>query len=505
MITTANSKPWGLHWFRRDLRICGNAALQENWKKSQGRTLGIFFFDSQFLSRPDFSHNRFAFFLQTLKSLQTELRNSGGDLLVVDCLPHEGFAKLLDHLRNTADGAPQWVSWNRDYEPFAVARDARMQELLQSRKCEVLTCRDHLIFEPGEILKSEKAGDFYQVYSPFARKWFAQLQTPEGQKRIASQKPENYLERLRTRPDELTFSMHWKSFLAQTSFPFSDSLSAFADQNQKSVTIPIPDAGFNAAFAKLQVFKPKVDAYKDSRDFPAVPGTSQLSMYLKNGSLTAAQIVKVLGLGEQAFRGEGGGSQYIRELAWREFYYAILWHRPDVETQSFLPQYKNLQWSNRQDWFERWQEGTTGFPIVDAGMRELQTTGWMHNRVRMIVASFLTKDLLIDWRWGENHFMKWLLDGDLAPNNGGWQWAASTGCDPQPYFRIFNPWLQSERFDPSGDYIRKFIPELRMAPSAVLHDPEADRSKWKYPSPIVDHRQQKELALALYKSAAVKA
>lgn len=192
--------------------------------------------------------------------------------------------------------------------------------------------------------------------------------------------------------------------------------------------------------------------------------------------------------------------KFLKEIAWREFYYSILYHFPRVETETFIEKFNDIPWENNEVFFKKWCEGQTGFPIIDAGMRELNTTGWMHNRVRMIVASFLTKDLLIDWKWGEKYFMEKLLDGDLAPNNGGWQWAASTGCDPQPYFRIFNPWLQSERFDPDGSYIRKFVPELKLIATKALHDPTAHRSQFGYPSPVVIHAEQKDKALSLYKA-----
>ena len=252
----------------------------------------------------------------------------------------------------------------------------------------------------------------------------------------------------------------------------------FEQKNKINVTIPIPEAGFQVALTQLKSFTDHLTDYQQNRDFPDLPGTSRLSMFLKNGSLTSAQIIQALRLQGLIWTQKTGKVQFLKEIVWREFYYHILYHRPDVEKNAFNLNYQNIQWENNNGLFLRWKEGTTGFPIVDAGMRELRETGWMHNRVRMIVASFLVKDLLIDWRWGENYFMKELLDGDLAPNNGGWQWAASTGCDPQPYFRIFNPWLQSEKFDPNANYIRKFVPELRKIPTKAIHRPEGDRGAY---------------------------
>jgi deoxyribodipyrimidine photo-lyase len=488
---------WGMHWFRRDLRIPGNEALKENWKRNSGRTLGIFCFDSKFLSRSDFSHNRFAFFINTMKALKEDLREQGGDLLVVDCLPHEALPKLLNYFRANKITNPSLISWNRDYEPFARERDAKIENLLKAEGISTFHARDHLLFEPQEVLKSVKPGDFYQIYSPFARKWFEKMASAEGQLRLKSQdKVFDYYERKGRRVD--LFKLGWSDVNYGKGFPFKDALVEFDHLNQKNVTVPIPEAGFFAAFRELQKFKFKLDNYKEKRDFPAVVGTSKLSIFLKNGSITVAQIISTLNLMDLNWNEKSGRVQFLKELVWREFYYSILYHQPDVEKKSFLPHYENIAWENNEGWLQSWKEGTTGFPIVDAGMRELATTGWMHNRVRMIVASFLTKDLLIDWRWGENYFMKELLDGDLAPNNGGWQWAASTGCDPQPYFRIFNPWLQGQKFDPEGEYIKKFVKELRGVSAKVLHDPDGDRSLNGYPLPIVHHSKQRKKALLLY-------
>ncbi len=273
---------------------------------------------------------------------------------------------------------------------------------------------------------------------------------------------------------------HWGGGQA----PLEDRLDAVSAGIQARV--PTPKAGSLAAWGALESFRRRLADYGDARDIPSTNGTSHFSIYFKNGSLTVAQVIAALGL--KAFaRGAGGGpAKFLSELIWREFYYCILFHFPRVETTAFLEKYADLKWENREDWFAAWCEGRTGFPIVDAGMRQLNTTGWMHNRVRMIVASFLTKDLLIDWKWGEKYFMERLLDGDLAPNNGGWQWAASTGCDPQPYFRIFNPHLQEKKFDPKGEYVLRYLPEV-----------DSDR----YPRPIVDHAVQREKALALYAKA----
>jgi deoxyribodipyrimidine photo-lyase len=488
------SQKYSIHWFRRDLRVVGNENLRFAFKHSEKKVLGIFCFDSAFLSRPDFSANRFAFFIKTLKQLKFELQQQGGDLLIVDDQPHVAFSKLFEYFKKNSHGLPEYVTYGKDYEPFARERDEKVKKLIETYGVKTHSERDHLLIEPHEVTKDD--GSFYQVYSPFARKWFDKLATVEVQKRVAAQKnAQAYFERIMKGDYEKIFDFKWSEF---ENLPYQDSLEKFEAQNNKSVTIPIPEAGFAVAYKRLLEFKNHVNKYKDQRDIPSYDGTSMMSIYLKNGSITSAQIIYALGLKNQNFKTGEQATQYIKEIAWREFYYSIIYNKPEVEKQAFLEQYKNLPWENNKEWFQCWCEGKTGYPIVDAGMRQLNTTGWMHNRVRMIVASFLVKDLLIDWRWGENYFMKMLLDGDLAPNNGGWQWAASTGCDPQPYFRIFNPWLQAAKFDPEAKYIKTYVPELKDISPDFIHDADSFRGS-SYPPPIVVHAQQKDKAISLFK------
>lgn len=471
---------FGIHWFRRDLRIAGNENLRFNWKQNRGRVLGLFCFDAAFLARPDFSPVRFAFFLKTLRQLQSEMREQGGDLLVVDEAPEKAFSVLLQKLK------PALVTWGRDYEPYARRRDENINRLLADKGIRVHTGRDHLLFEPHEVLKDD--GGFYQVYSPYFKKWSALFHSPAGQVRLQAQaKAAEYYTRLKENSLEKIFSLRWSEVPGSD---FKDALSHY-QQKHGSVSVTLPPAGFAAGWEQLESFSSRLQRYGVDRDIPSIEGTSRTSVYQKNGSLVSSQILYKLGSGSQ---------QFMKEIAWREFYYSILYHRPDCEKHTFLQQYDNLAWENNREWFERWCTGETGFPIVDAGMRQLNTTGWMHNRVRMIVASFLTKDLLIDWRWGENYFMQKLLDGDLAPNNGGWQWAASTGCDPQPYFRIFNPWLQAAKFDPEAEYIKTYVPELKNFSAKAIHTPDGARGP-AYPLPIVDHARQKPHALRLFNSA----
>lgn len=473
--------PWAVHWFRRDLRVRGNPALTQAAREYGGRVLGLFCFDSAFLKRPDFSNNRFAFFLNTLEKLREELRAAGGDLLVVDAQAVDAFTKI--HSENPI----ACVSFNRDYEPFARARDEKVTAHLGKMGIKVLSARDHLLIEPDEVGKTGPGDVYYKVFTPFSKKWFEVFQSAEVQARLRTDSTPK-------------LNMHWKEIGTSG---FKDALAAFQKENSTSVTIEIPHAGVDAARKRLKKFAKEVDGYSDRRDIPSDDGTSRLSIYFKNGSLTVAEAIAELDLQKCGLLQNSGRAKFLKELIWREFYYHILYHRPDVETQAFQSKYRDIKWKNNKKLFQTWKDGRTGYPIVDAGMRQLKTTGWMHNRVRMIVASFLTKDLLIDWRWGENHFMKELLDGDLASNNGGWQWAASTGCDAQPYFRIFNPELQSRRFDPDGDYIRRYVPELRNVSAQDIHAPQelgtAFLSKVGYVPPVVNHKQQKVQAIALFK------
>jgi deoxyribodipyrimidine photo-lyase len=476
-----------LHWFRRDLRIAGNRALRLHAKSSKS-TLGIFFFDSKFLSREDFSNNRFAFFLDTLKLLKEDLNEIGSDLLVVDEAPDLGFQNIINFLIKSHYKLTK-VTFNRDYEPFAVKRDNLILEQFKRNQVPVESFKDHLIFEPDEIFK-ESQGDFYQVYTPFYNKWKKLAESSGLNKSISEEeKGINFLE---TTKKEKVFQANWVDLKKITGFPYVDTLEEFIQKNKSRVTVSIPKAGSLHALNRLKQFKSSLSSYATNRNYPNIDGTSGLSLFLKNGSFTTRQIVHVLDLLNMK-----SDEVFLKEIVWREFYYSILFHRPDVEKNAFKKEYNNLAWQNNEDWFSRWKEGLTGFPIVDAGIRQLNQTGWMHNRVRMIVASFLVKDLLIDWRWGENYFMKNLLDGDLAPNNGGWQWAASTGCDSQPYFRVFNPWLQSEKFDPGANYIKTYVPELRNIQPSDIHDPQGLRPH--YPKPIVNHAEQKEKAIALFK------
>jgi deoxyribodipyrimidine photo-lyase len=338
--------------------------------------------------------------------------------------------------------SPGAVYTNRDYEPYARTRDNIIGAELQSRGIEFKTFKDHVIFEPTEVVKSD--GLPYTIYTPYSRKWKENLKTK-----------------------------HTKSF----------SVEQYLKNLKKVNSLPLPSLS-NLGFRKTGIRFPErtikvstIEKYHQLRNFPALQGTTRLSAHIRFGTVSIRKVVQIA-LKKNAI--------WVNELIWREFYQMILWHFPHVVTNSFKSAYDRIEWRNDPEEFKAWCEGETGYPIVDAGMRELNETGFMHNRVRMITASFLTKHLLIDWRWGEAYFAKKLIDFDLASNNGGWQWSAGSGSDAAPYFRIFNPQLQAEKFDPNNGYIRKWVPEWNTA---------------EYPAPLVDHKMARERAIKVYKAA----
>jgi deoxyribodipyrimidine photo-lyase len=495
------TESYGIHWFRRDLRVAGNPALKWNCRKHHGRTLGIFCFDKKFLDRSDISLNRFQFLIETLIELREELCQLGGDLLILEGEPHKAFPNFFKYLKQHKVSLPDTISWNRDYEPFSRLRDNKMEPILK-KDFNVYTERDHLLIEPHELYKGDDQNQGYQVFTPFYKKWLELFRSVEVQDRIKEQRLSfDSSNKIHKGDLKYRFKLTWKDLL-KDKLKFADKLKKYSNNNRAYITISIPKAGSKEALKGIYEFRSRINDYKIGRDFPAQSANSRFSLYLKNGSLTISQIIAFLELNKDGEKSSSSTESFLRQLVWREFYYHILYRFPKVESSSFNPKFKSIAWQNNEDWFSAWKDGRTGYPLIDAGMRELKNTGYMHNRVRMLVASFLTKDLLIDWRWGEQYFMKQLLDGDLAANNGGWQWAASTGCDPQPYFRIFNPWIQSKKFDPAGIYIKKYIPELRDVDSKNLHKPILNHTS--YPSPIVDHKEQRKKALNLYKTAMLK-
>ncbi len=420
-----------LFWFRRDLRLSDNAGLYHALKENDS-VLPIFIFDTEILDRlEDKADRRVEFIYQTLLQLKSQLEEQGSTLYILHGNPVELFKKLK----------PKAVYTNHDYEPYARKRDDEVKTILEANGVIFKTFKDQVVFEKDEIIKDD--GSPYTIFTPYSKKWKAKL-TPSD---IKSYPTEKYVENFKK--------------LNPVSSP------------------SIQDIGFietSPAFPERLIKKSIIEKYTEQRDFPAIESTTRLSVHLRFGTVSIRKLVTVA---------RQTNETWLNELIWREFYHMILWHFPHVE-RAFKPAYDRVEWRNNPEEFEAWCEGRTGYPIVDAGMRELNTTGFMHNRVRMIVASFLTKHLLIDWRWGEAYFAQKLLDFDLAANNGGWQWAAGSGCDAAPYFRVFNPYIQTQKFDPDLTYIKKWIPELDTK---------------EYPQPIVDHSFARERVLEAYKEA----
>jgi deoxyribodipyrimidine photo-lyase len=414
-----------LVWFRRDLRLTDNPALHAAIEAAE-QVVPVFCFDPAILAAPDISSRRVGFLIECLRSLDKNLRHLGGALIVRQGDP---LACLDDLARETRAEA---LYFNADYEGYARTRDAAAAAWARGRGLAVHPFEDQCIQAPGAVLK--KDGTPYTVFTPFSRAW---------------------RERPAPRPRAAPKRLRVPAGVRSAPLPDPAALA-------HPVDIALPAAGERAALDTMKVFMAeRIGAYQSNRDIPALDATSRLSPHLRFGVISART---VLAAAEKA-RAERVGPAaeiniFINELIWRDFYKHILYHFPHVETGCFRREYDALEWPNDQDLFEAWCEGRTGYPIVDAAMRQLNQTGWMHNRLRMITASFLTKDLLLNWRLGERYFMKQLLDGDLAANNGGWQWAAGTGTDAQPYFRIFNPASQTAKFDPEETFIRKYVPEL---------------------------------------------
>jgi len=426
-----------IFWFRRDLRLDDNAGLYHALK-SGVPVLPLFIFDRSILGRLENKADRRVEFIQAaLVEMEEKLRQAGSSLEVRDGLPTGIFEQLLEEYDVAG------VLTNTDYEPYATWRDQEVKELLTGKEVPFYSYKDQVIFEKNEVLKDD--GSPYTIFTPYSRKWKAGLDA-------------YYLSSYPVRK-------YWRHFLQRggADVPSLESLGF------KKTGSPFPSLGLKSGV---------LGAYKDQRDIPGIPGTSRMGVHLRFGTMS------VRALARQAAK---ESEVYLNELIWRDFYQMILWHFPAVgKGRSFKPVYDKIEWRNDEQEFERWCAGQTGYPIVDAGMRELNATGFMHNRVRMIVASFLAKHLLIDWRWGEAYFAEKLLDFDLAANNGGWQWAAGCGCDAAPYFRVFNPTLQTRRFDPDFSYIRRWVPEW---------------GEPSYPQPMVEHEMARKRALEVYGKA----
>lgn len=428
--------PVVIFWFRRDLRLEDNAGLYHALK-SGIPVLPIFIFDPVILRKLENKNDRRVDFIhQALSSLQQELEQLGSSLRIICESPEKAYKKILDEYNVKA------VYTNHDYEPYALERDGIAKKLLEKNNIPFHSYKDQVIFEKNEVLKDD--GKPYTVFTPYSRKWKSKL-TDFYVKPYPNKK-------------------YFRNFV---------QLSPFKTPSLQAIGFEKTDT----QFVLPKITPALLKNYKENRDFPSIAGTSRISMHLRFGTISIRKAAQyALQYSET----------WLNELIWREFYMMILWHFPHVEKSAFKKEYDHIEWRNNEAEFEKWCKGETGFPIVDAGMRELNATGFMHNRVRMITASFLVKDLLIDWRWGEAYFAEKLNDFDLSANNGGWQWAAGSGCDAAPYFRIFNPDSQQEKFDPDFKYIKKWVPEFGTD---------------KYPQPIVDHKEAREKTLAVYKKA----
>ena len=427
-----------IFWFRRDLRLEDNRGLFHALNSGKP-VLPIFIFDTHILDKlENKSDHRVTFIHDTLIKLNEELKGYSSSLFTYHGTPIDTFNQLCD----TFD--VHKVFTNEDYEPYAIQRDKRIRHLLSSKAIEFQSFKDHVIFEKDEVVKED--GNPYVVFTPYKRKWLESLRNRGGLEEVDS----------------------------------NSSLEKLAKYND-GLIVPLEDMGFKRSSMSpfsLNVDRDIIASYDQTRNFPAnEESTSRLGVHLRIGTLSIRKLARI---------GKGLNDTYLSELIWRDFYSQILYNFPDVADRCFREKYEAIEWENNEDHFEKWCIGETGYPLVDAGMRELNATGYMHNRVRMLVASFLTKHLLIDWRWGEAYFAEKLYDFDLASNNGGWQWAAGCGTDAAPYFRIFNPTSQLEKFDKKLKYVKKWIPEYGTS---------------DYPDPIIDHKKARQRCLDRYKQA----
>ncbi|MFN5325472.1 MAG: cryptochrome/photolyase family protein [Bacteroidota bacterium] len=429
-------------WFRRDLRLADNHGLFE--ALSAGKPVQcVFIFDRNILDKlTNREDARVTFIHDQLMLMDSELKKNGGSILSFFGTPEEAWAHWCENFEIDS------VFTNHDYEPYARQRDESVQNLLTYSGVQFKSFKDQVIFEKSEVVKDD--GLAYTVFTPFKNKFYKTL-----------------------------------SDSALKPYP-SEKLLDKVLQNKSNSIHDLKSMGFgrpNIPFPPVEIREGILEHYKEWRDIPSLPATSRVSVHLRFGT------VSIRKLASSAL--EKKSEAWMNELIWRDFYHMIIWHFPHSAKRAFKPAYDRIKWRNNEDEFEKWCKGMTGYPIVDAGMRELNATGFMHNRVRMITASFLVKHLLIDWRWGEAYFAEKLLDFDLAANNGGWQWAAGSGCDAAPYFRVFNPYEQTKKFDSEYKYIRKWVPEF-----------EDFR---KYPQPIVEHKFARERCLSVFKEGLAKA
>ena len=425
-----------IFWFRRDLRLEDNSGLY-NALCEKLPVLPIFIFDSEILDKLPKNDSRVNFIHDTILKMNQQLIKHNSSIAIYHGKPLEIFKNLIENFKI------ENVFTNRDYEPYAAERDAKISDFLSSKNIDFKTFKDQVIFEKSEVVKND--GDPYVVYTPFSRKWLEHFK-PED---THPYKSEDLLD----------------NCIKDASLPF----------------LSLSDIGFNSSDIKVadyDVDADLIDAYEATRNFPAQDETSRVGPHLRFGTISIRKLVGKASKRENI--------TYLKELIWREFFMQILWHFPHTAVKSFKPQYDRIEWRNNEDEFKQWCNGNTGYPLVDAGMRQLNNTGFMHNRVRMLVGSFLCKHLLIDWRWGEAYFAEKLHDYEMASNVGNWQWVAGCGVDAAPYFRIFNPTTQIDKFDKDHKYIKKWVKNL---------------NSLDYPTEMVDHKMARERCLKVYKTA----
>lgn len=424
-----------IFWLRRDLRLYDNVGLH-NALKSNDNVIPIFIFDKNILDELPKNDRRVSFIYDRLIELKKKLNNIGSDLLLLYGTPESVFSELMSEYDIDS------VYTNNDYEPYSLDRDNSIESLLNENSIEFKTYKDQVIFEKNDILKSD--GEPYLVFTPFSKKWKSELTDANLKDNSVNKYKSN-----------------------------------FKKVEKPSKTITLEEMGFEKVEYKIHNTKLDeniIENYQNTRDYPAKNGTSNMSLHLRFGTVSVRQLVS---------QAKSLNENFLNELIWREFFMSILFHYPKTVSNNFRAKYDSIEWRNNEKEFNKWCEGKTGFPLVDAGMRQLNETGYMHNRVRMVTANFLTKLLLVDWRWGEQYFAEKLMDYEMSSNVGNWQWSAGTGVDAAPYFRIFRPELQVEKYDKDYTYIKKWIPEY------------SD----DYLDPIVDYKQARQRALDTYKKA----
>ncbi len=426
-----------IFWFRRDLRLDDNVGFY-NALRGKFPVLPIFIFDPEILGELPKDDARVTFMFETLQKMRTELQEHGSSLALYHGSPEAVFQRIISEFN------VQNAITNRDYEPYALKRDKQIETYLIENNIGFFTFKDQVIFEKDEVVKAD--GDPYIVYTPYMKLWKAKFKKEYDNK--------------------IFYTAEYLKNLYQHSRLPNLSLS---DINFEKSNIAIPE---------YDVTPTTIQEYEKRRNFPAEDATSHLGPHLRFGTVSIRKIIKKATA--------ENNEVFWQELIWREFFMQILWHFPETVQNAFKKKYDRIEWRNNETEFRKWKEGKTGYPLIDAGMRQLNETGYMHNRVRMVVASFLCKHLLIDWRWGEAYFAEKLLDYEMASNVGNWQWAAGSGVDAAPYFRIFNPTTQIEKFDGNHEYIKKFVPEFGTN---------------NYPDKIVDHKEARERCLKVYKAA----